>query len=115
MGMMDGATTRLRQLWRIESLDRRVESLEYQVGRLTKIMAKDKEALARLDEQIAALRDYVRSDEETDASEVDRRTEEIKGLLVEAQGSGAVPPEQVAKREREVAAVNDEAAQQTGR
>lgn len=91
---------------KVEALERRVRSLEE--WRKWK-MAKDREALARLDEQIAALREYVRSDEETDAAEVDRRAGELRQLLVEAQGSGDLPAEDAASKEEEVAAVVDEA------
>lgn len=92
--------------YRIDVLERRVRTLEE--WRTWK-MAKDKEALARLDEQIAALRDYVRSDDETDAAEVDRRADELRQLLVEAQGAGQLPPADAATKEQEVAAVVDEA------
>jgi len=94
--------------YRLDSLERQVATLE---GWRKWKMAKDKEALARLDEQIAALRDYIHSDEETDAAEVDRRAEELRQLLVEAQGSGELPAEEAAPKEEEVAALVDEAKQ----
>lgn len=92
--------------YELDVLQRRVSTLEE--WRKWK-MAKDKEALARLDEQIAALREYVRSDEETDAAEVDRRADELRQLLVEAQGSGQLPAEDSAAKEGEVADAVDEA------
>lgn len=96
---------------KVETLEARISSLE---ERWYRKMAKDKEALARLDAEIAKLRDYIRSDEETDAAEVDKRTEELRVLLAEAQGSGEAPAEEVASREEELSAVVQEARDQQG-
>lgn len=97
---------------RLAALEGDLSALNTRVRRLEMKVAKDKEALARLDEQIEALRAYVQSDETTDAAEVDRRTESLRQLLAEAQGSGAVTPEEAAEAESNVAAVVDEANQQ---
>lgn len=90
----------------------RMEILERKIHRLEIRMAKDREALARLDEQIEALRAYVQSDEETDAAEVDRRTESLRQLLAEAQGSGQVTPEEAGEVESQLGEVLDEANSQ---
>jgi chromosome segregation ATPase len=105
----------LRQLdHRLTKTESDVSALRNRIRRLEWKMAKDKEALARLDEQIEALRNYVMSDEETDAAEVDRRTESLRQLLAEAQGSGQVTPEEAGEVENQLGQVLDEANQQTG-
>lgn len=64
------------------ALERRLSAVE---KRTESLMSASSDAYARLDEQIEALRAYVVSDDETDAAEVDRRADEIKGLLAEVR------------------------------
>lgn len=97
---------------RLTALEGDVTEAFQRIRRLEMKVAKDKEALARLDEQIEALRAYVQSDETTDAAEVDRRTESIRQVLAEAQGSGEVAPEEAGEVENQLGTVLDEANQQ---
>jgi hypothetical protein len=101
--------------WRLFSRIRAVEArMSAQEERWFRIMAKNKDALAALDAEIEKLREYVRSDDETDAAEVDKRTADIRQLLAEAQGGGEVPTDETAQRESDLAEVVNEANKATG-
>lgn len=75
-------------------------------------MAKDKDALAELDQQLQELADYVRSDEVSDAAEIQKRTDKVKELLAEVKADPNVPDEEGTVREDELARVEAEAADQ---
>lgn len=75
-------------------------------------MAKDKDALAELDKELQELADYVRSDEESDAAEIQKRTDTVKALLEEVKQDPNVPAEEGDARAQELEQVQAEADQQ---
>lgn len=101
----------------LRKLIRRIVNLEFRLERLERKwereMAKDRDALKELDAQLDALEAYVRSDEETDAAEVNLRADRVRQLLASVHGAEEVPVEDVAEREQRLADVADEAAAQT--
>lgn len=64
---------------------RRLTNLEHR-------MALNDEALRDLDEQLDALEEYVLSDDETDAAEVQERVSRLKALLAAVQPAPEEPP-----------------------
>lgn len=97
---------------RLFSVETRQGFLERRMTRMERMMAKDKDALAELDVQLQELADYVRSDEESDAAEIQKRTENVKALLAEVKADPNVPDEEGTVREDELARVEAEAAGQ---
>lgn len=97
---------------RLFSLETRQGITERRMTRLEKMMAKDKDALAELDKELQELADYVRSDEESDAAEIAKRTDVVKALLAEVKADPNVPDEEGAAREDALEQVAAEAADQ---
>lgn len=71
-------------------------------------MAKNQDALSALDSELDALEAYIKSDDETDAAEVNARAERIRNMLVSAQGSGEVEPEKAAEVEEKLTELGSE-------
>jgi hypothetical protein len=63
------------------------------ITRMGEAMAKNDDALAELDAQLDELEAYVLSDDETDAAEVQQRTERLRGLLAQVKGPQPGVPE----------------------
>lgn len=97
---------------RLFNVETRQGFFERRITRLERAMAKDKDALAELDAQLQELSDYVRSDEDSDAAEIQKRTERVKALLAEVKADPNVPDEEGTVREDELARVEAEAADQ---
>lgn len=96
---------------RLFAVETRQALLERRTIRLEKRMAKDKDALAELDAQLQELADYVRSDEDNDAAEIQKRTDNVKALLAEVKADPNVPDEETATREADLEQVQAEAGQ----
>lgn len=97
---------------RLRAIETRQMLIERRITRMEKNMAKDKDALAELDSQLAELAEYVRSDEDSDAAEIAKRTETVRNLLAEVKANPDVPDEEGASREQELAQVEAEAQAQ---
>jgi len=98
---------------RLFNLETRQGLIERRMTRMEKLMAKDKDALAELDAQLQELADYVRSDEQSDADEIAKRTDKVKALLAEVKADPTVPDEETAGREADLEQVQAEAAAQS--
>lgn len=96
---------------RLRQIETRQMLIERRITRMEKMMAKDRDALAELDTQLAELAEYVRSDEESDAAEIQKRTDKVKELLEQVKADPNVPDEDGAAREQELAQVEAEANQ----
>jgi hypothetical protein len=97
---------------RLFNLETRQRLVERRTERMEKLMAKDKDALAALDKELQELADYVRSDEDSDAAEIQKRTDKVKQLLADVKADPNVPDDEGATREQELAQVQAEADQQ---
>lgn len=95
------------------ALDERLSELEYRIDRMEIRMGKQKDSLAKLDAELDSLAEYIRSDEDTDAAEVDSRTERIRQMLAAAQGSGQADDTKVADVESQLSDLGTEASEQT--
>jgi hypothetical protein len=112
MGWLDPFSARDQQVaeleWRLQIQERRNAILSNRMKWMEIQMAKNQDALAALDSELDALEAYIKSDDETDAAEVNARAERIRNLLVSAQGSGEVEPEKAAEVEEKLTELGSE-------
>lgn len=112
MGWLDPFSARDQQIaeleWRLQIQERRNAILSNRMKWMEIQMAKNHDALAALDSELDALEAYIKSDDETDAAEVNARAERIRNMLVSAQGSGEVEPEKAAEVEEKLTELGSE-------
>lgn len=112
MGWLDPFSARDQQIaeleWRLQIQERRNAILSNRMKWMEIQMAKNQDALAALDSELDALEAYIKSDDETDAAEVNARAERIRNMLVSAQGSGEVEPEKAAEVEEKLTELGSE-------
>lgn len=112
MGWLDPFSARDQQIaeleWRLQIQERRNAILSNRMKWMEIQMAKNQDALSALDSELDALEAYIKSDDETDAAEVNARAERIRNMLVSAQGSGEVEPEKAAEVEEKLTELGSE-------
>lgn len=112
MGWLDPFSARDQQIaeleWRLQIQERRNAILSNRMKWMEIQMAKNQDALSALDSELDALEAYIKSDDETDAAEVNARAERIRNMLVSAQGSGEVEPEKAAEVEEKLTELGGE-------